>query len=53
LDRVEINVDPKFDVDLSLDVKKVQIQLPPAVLRAIQYAKRTIALPITAASAKR
>jgi hypothetical protein len=44
LARVEINVDPKFDVDLSLDVKKVQIQLPPAVLRAIQYAKSSSGL---------
>ncbi len=44
LARIAIDVDPKFDVDLSLDVKKVQIQLPPAVLKAIQQAKSSSGL---------
>jgi hypothetical protein len=39
LARVELDMHPDFDVDVSLDVKKVEIQLPLAVAQAIQQAK--------------
>jgi len=39
LARLEIDMASDFDLDLSLDVKKVEIQLPPALVRSIQKAK--------------
>jgi hypothetical protein len=39
LARLEIDMASNFDVDVSLDVKKVEIQLPPALVRSIQKAK--------------
>ncbi len=39
LARVEVDVSPDFDVDISLDVKKVEIQLPPPVAKAIEQSK--------------
>lgn len=39
LARVEIDMAADFDVDVSLDVKKVEIQLPPDVVASIQRAK--------------
>lgn len=38
LARIEIDVDPRIDLELSLDVKKSEIQLPPALLGAIEEA---------------
>lgn len=39
LARLEIDIAPDFDVDVSLDVKKVEIQLPPDLVISIQKAK--------------
>jgi Histidine kinase-, DNA gyrase B-, and HSP90-like ATPase len=39
LARLEIDMHPDFDVDVSLDVKKVEIQLPLDLVRAIQRSK--------------
>jgi hypothetical protein len=39
LARLEIDIAPDFDVDVSLDVKKVEIQLPPDLVDSIQKAK--------------
>jgi hypothetical protein len=39
LARLEIDITPDFDVDVSLDVKKVEIQLPPDLVTSIQKAK--------------
>lgn len=39
LARVEIDMHPDFDMEVSLDVKKVEIQLPPDLVKAIQKAK--------------
>ncbi|MCX6132979.1 MAG: ATP-binding protein [Ignavibacteriales bacterium] len=39
LARLEIDMHPDFDVDVSLDVKKVEIQLPPDLVKAIQRSK--------------
>jgi len=39
LARMEIDIAPHFDVDVSLDVKKVEIQLPPELVSAIRKAK--------------
>lgn len=39
LARLEIDMHPDFDMDVSLDVKKVEIQLPLDLVRAIQKAK--------------
>jgi len=39
LARVEINIASDFDVEVSLDVKKVEIQLPPALVASIQKAR--------------
>lgn len=39
LARVAIDMAPDFDVDVSLDVKKVEIQLPVSLVKAIQKAK--------------
>lgn len=39
LARLEIDIDANFDVEVSLDVKKVEIQLPPDLVAAIQSAK--------------
>lgn len=38
LARLEIDIAADFDVDVSLDVKKVEIHLPPALVAAIQKA---------------
>jgi hypothetical protein len=38
LARLEIDIASDFDVDVSLDVKKVEIHLPPALVAAIQKA---------------
>jgi hypothetical protein len=42
LARVEVDVGADFDVELSLDVKKVEIQLPPALAKSIQRAKTSV-----------
>jgi len=39
LARLEIDIAPDFDVEISLDVKKVEIQLPHSLVNAIQKAK--------------
>ena len=39
LARLEIDISPDFDVDVSLDVKKVEIQLLPELVLSIQKAK--------------
>lgn len=39
LARLEIDMDPHFDLDLSLDVKKVEIQLNPPLVKAIREAQ--------------
>jgi len=39
LARIEVDVSEDFDVDVSLDVKKVEIQLPQSLLSAIQSAR--------------
>jgi hypothetical protein len=39
LARLEIDIDADFDVEVSLDVKKVEIQLPPDLVGAIQVAR--------------
>lgn len=39
LARLEVDVAPDFDVELSLDVKKVEIHLPPDLMIAIQQTK--------------
>jgi hypothetical protein len=39
LARLEIDMKSDFDVEVSLDVKKVEIQLPPALANSIQKAK--------------
>ncbi len=39
LARVEIDIAPDFDIDVSLDVKKVEIHLPLDLAQAIQKAK--------------
>ena len=39
LARVSIDLSPKFDVDISLDVKKIEVQLPPDLVTAILSAK--------------
>src|SRR5579859_759162 len=44
LARVEINMASDFDVEVSLDVKKVEIQLPRALVNSIQKAKTTSGL---------
>jgi hypothetical protein len=39
LARVEVDMHPDFDIDVSLDVKKVEIQLPSDLVKAIQRAQ--------------
>ena len=39
LARLEIDLSPDVDVDVSLDVKKVEIQLPPALVHAIENSR--------------
>lgn len=39
LARLEIDLAPETDIDVSLDVKKVEIQLPPTVAHAIENAR--------------
>lgn len=39
LARLEIDMNPDFDMDVSLDVKKMVIQLPPDFVKAIQGSK--------------
>jgi hypothetical protein len=39
LARLEIDIASDFDVEVSLDVKKVEIQLPPSLAESIQKAK--------------
>lgn len=39
LARVAVDISADFDVEVSLDVKKVEIQLPPSLVNAIQKAK--------------
>ncbi len=39
LARLEVDIASDFDVDVSLDVKKVEIQLPPALVQSIQTSK--------------
>jgi len=44
LARLEVDIASDFDVDVSLDVKKVEIQLPPDLVAAIQKAKTSSGL---------
>lgn len=44
LARVEIDMHPDFDMEVSLDVKKVEIQLPPDLVKAIQRSKTSSGL---------
>jgi hypothetical protein len=44
LARIEIDIASGFDVEVSLDVKKVEIQLPPALVKSIQKAKTSSGL---------
>lgn len=39
LARIEIDMDPKLDIEVSLDVKKVEIQLPPTLEEAIRKSR--------------
>jgi hypothetical protein len=39
LARLEVDISPDFDVEVSLDVKKVEIQLPPGLVLSIQKAR--------------
>jgi len=39
LARVEVDIAADFDLEISLDVKKVEIQLPPNLVSAVQKAK--------------
>jgi len=39
LARIEVEMSPGFDVEASLDVKKSEIQLPPALVKAIQRSR--------------
>lgn len=39
LARLEVDVAANFDIEVSLDVKKVEIQLPQSVIKAIQTAR--------------
>lgn len=39
LARVEVDISANFDVEVSLDVKKVEIQLPPSLVTAVLKAK--------------
>ena len=39
LARISIDLSPTFDVDISLDVKKIEVQLPADLVRAIQSSK--------------
>ena len=41
LARVEIDLDPQIDIEVSLDVKKSQAQLPPDLLQAIENGRTT------------
>jgi hypothetical protein len=41
LARIAIDMHPDVDVDVSLDVKKVEIQMAPDLLQAIQHSKTT------------
>lgn len=41
LARIEVDVAANFDIEVSLDVKKVEIQLPQSVIKAIQTARTT------------
>jgi histidine kinase/DNA gyrase B/HSP90-like ATPase len=39
LARIEVDVSPQFDLELSLDIKKIEVQLPGLLVKAIQNAK--------------
>jgi hypothetical protein len=39
LARLEVDIGPQVDLELSLDVKKVEIQLPPTLVTALEKAK--------------
>jgi hypothetical protein len=39
LARLEVDMAPDFDLEISLDIKKVEIQLPASLVKAIQAAK--------------
>jgi hypothetical protein len=39
LARVSVDLSPKFDVQVSLDVKKIEVQLPSPLVKAIQESK--------------
>jgi hypothetical protein len=39
LARVEVDMSPQFDLELSLDIKKIEVQLPSSLVKAIQNAK--------------
>ena len=47
LARVEVDMAPDFDVEVSLDVKKVEIQLPHKVVTAIKAAKTESGIDFT------
>jgi hypothetical protein len=39
LARLEVEMSPDFDVDVSLDIKKIEVQLPGTLVKAIQNAR--------------
>jgi hypothetical protein len=39
LARISVDLSPKFDVEVSLDVKKIEVQLPSVLVKAIQESK--------------
>ena len=41
LARLEIDIPPSIDLDISLDVRKVEVQLPPDLMASIQHAETT------------
>jgi hypothetical protein len=41
LARISVDLSPKFDIEVSLDVKKIEVQLPSTLVKAIQDSKTT------------
>ena len=39
LARIEVDTSPQFDLELSLDIKKIEVQLPSSLVKVIQNAK--------------
>lgn len=46
LARLEIDISPNLDLDISLDVKKVEVQLPPDLTASIQHAATATGLDL-------